>query len=144
MGVAWPVTWPTGGSASAGTNQPAKRNRPNWEIKVELSGKKWYVAVIGKPDGRLGPAASLKEITSRLILRPWAEKDKPFLWWHTTQRYLESLSHVKLVTFPYRYAGNCAYSWRVSTKLKGAVTLSARSDLAGLGATEGPATTWRP
>lgn len=80
--------------------------RSLWEGTVELSGKKWYVAVIGKPDGRLGPAASLKEINSRLILRPWAEKDKPFLWWHATQRYVESLSHVKLVTFPYRYAGN--------------------------------------
>ncbi len=80
--------------------------RSLWEGTVELSGKKWYVAVIGKPDGRLGPATSLKEINSRLILRPWAEKDKPFLWWHATQRYVESLSHVKLVTFPYRYAGN--------------------------------------
>jgi hypothetical protein len=80
--------------------------RSLWEGAVELSGRKWYVAVIGKPDGRLEPAASLKEIDSRLILRPWAEKDKPFLWWHATQRYVESLSHVKLVTFPYRYAGD--------------------------------------
>ena len=34
------------------------------------------------------------------------------------------------------------YSWRVPDQLKGAVTLTARSDLAGLGPTEGPVTTW--
>ena len=41
-----------------------------------------------------------------MVLRPWAERDKPFLWWHATLPYMHELSHVKLVTFPYRYAGN--------------------------------------
>ena len=41
-----------------------------------------------------------------MILRPWAERDKPFLWWHATLPHMHDLSHVKLVTFPYRYAGN--------------------------------------
>jgi hypothetical protein len=80
--------------------------RSLWEGSVELAGKKWYVAVIGKPDGRLGPTESIKEIGSRMILRPWAEKDQPFLWWHSTLPYVHDLAHVKLVTFEYRHAGN--------------------------------------
>jgi hypothetical protein len=80
--------------------------RSLWEGTVELSGKQWYVAVIGKPDGRLGPAASLEDINSRLILRPWAERDKPFLWWHATLPYAQSLDLVKLVTPAHRCAAN--------------------------------------
>ena len=30
--------------------------RSLWDGAVELNGKKWYVAVIDRPDGRLGPA----------------------------------------------------------------------------------------
>lgn len=80
--------------------------RSLWDGAVELNGKKWYVAVIDRPDGRLGPALAAKEISDRMVLRPWAERDKPFLWWHATLAHMHALSHVKLVTFPYRYAGN--------------------------------------
>jgi len=80
--------------------------RSLWDGAVELNGKKWYVAVIDRPDGRLGPALGTNEISDRMLLRPWAERDKPFLWWHATLPYMHDLSHVKLVTFPYRYAGN--------------------------------------
>jgi hypothetical protein len=80
--------------------------RSLWDGAIELNGKKWYVAVIDRPDGRLGPALGGKEISDRMVLRPWAERDKPFLWWHATLPHMHDLSHVKLVTFPYRYAGN--------------------------------------
>jgi len=80
--------------------------RSLWDGAIELNGKKWYVAVIDRPDGRLGPALGPKEISDRMILRPWAERDKPCLWWHATLAHMHDLSHVKLVTFPYRYAGN--------------------------------------
>ena len=58
--------------------------RSLWEGAVELDGKKWYLAVIDWPDGRFGPAASLKEIGDRMVLRPWADRGEPFLWWHAT------------------------------------------------------------
>ena len=80
--------------------------RSVWDGAIELNGKKWYVAVIDRPDGRLGPALSAKEISDRMVIRPWAQRDKPFLWWHATLPHMHDLSHVKLVTFPYRYAGN--------------------------------------
>jgi len=80
--------------------------RSLWDGAVELNGKKWYVAVIDRPDGRLGPAVAAKETSDRMVLRPWAERDKPFLWWHATLPYMHALDHVKLVTFPYRHAGN--------------------------------------
>ena len=80
--------------------------RSLWDGAVELNGTKWYVAVIDRPDGRVGPALAAKEISDRMLLRPWAERDKKFLWWHATLPYMHDLSHVKLVTFPYRYAGN--------------------------------------
>jgi len=80
--------------------------RSLWEGAVELNGKKWYLAVIDRPDGRIGPMAALKEIGDRMILRPWAERGEPFLWWHATLQYVHELSHVKLVDFPFRYAGN--------------------------------------
>jgi hypothetical protein len=80
--------------------------RSVWDGAVELNGKQWYVAVIDRPDGRIGPALAAKEISDRMVLRPWAERDKPFLWWHAALPYMHDLSHVKLVTFPYRYAGN--------------------------------------
>ena len=65
-----------------------------------------HCALSNRPDGRLGPALGATEISDRMVLRPWAERDKPFLWWHATLPYIHELSHVKLVTFPYRYAGN--------------------------------------
>jgi hypothetical protein len=80
--------------------------RSLWDGAVELNGKKWYVAVIDRPDGRLGPALGAKEISDRMLLRPWEQRDKPSLWWHATLQHMHDLSHVKLVTFPYRYAGN--------------------------------------
>jgi hypothetical protein len=80
--------------------------RSLWEGAVELNGKKWYLAVIDWPDGRFGPTASLKEIGDRMILRPWADRGEPFLWWHATLQHVHALSHVKLVDFPFRYAGN--------------------------------------
>jgi len=80
--------------------------RSLWDGTVELNGKKWYVAVIDRPDGRLGPALAANEISDRMVLRPWAQRDNPFLWWHATLAHIHDLSHVKLVTFPYRYAGN--------------------------------------
>jgi hypothetical protein len=80
--------------------------RSLWDGAVELNGKKWYVAVIDRPDGRLGPALGANEISDRMVLRPWAERDKPFLWWHATLTNIHELSHVRLVTFPYRHAGN--------------------------------------
>ena len=80
--------------------------RSLWDGAVELNGKKWYVAVIDRPDGRLGPALGAKEISDRMLLRPWEQRDKAFLWWHATLPHMHDLSHVKLVTFPYRYAGN--------------------------------------
>jgi hypothetical protein len=80
--------------------------RSLWDGAVELNGKKWYVAIIDRPDGRLGPALGAKEISDRMLLRPWAQRDQPFLWWHASLKHMHDLSHVKLVTFPYRYAGN--------------------------------------
>jgi hypothetical protein len=80
--------------------------RSLWDGALELNGKKWYVAVIDRPDGRLGPALAANEISDRMLLRPWAQRDKPCLWWHATLPHIHDLSHVKLVTFPYRYAGN--------------------------------------
>jgi hypothetical protein len=41
-----------------------------------------------------------------MLLRPWEQREKAFLWWHATLPHMHDLSHVKLVTFPYRYAGN--------------------------------------
>src|ERR1035437_4942510 len=80
--------------------------RSIWDGAVELNGKQWYVAGITRPDDRIGPALGAKEISDRMVLRPGAEGEKPFLWWHATLPYMHNLSHVKLVTFPYRYAGN--------------------------------------
>jgi 2-amino-4-hydroxy-6-hydroxymethyldihydropteridine diphosphokinase len=80
--------------------------RSLWEGAVELGGKKWYLAVIDWPDGRIGPTVSMKKIGSRMILRPWADRDQPFLWWHASLPHVHDLSHVKLVDFPFRYAGN--------------------------------------
>jgi hypothetical protein len=80
--------------------------RSQWDGRVELNGKPWYVAVIGKPDGKLSPAKSLKEIGSRMVLRPWDERNQSNLWWHATLAEVHGFSHIKLVTFPYRYAGN--------------------------------------
>jgi 2-amino-4-hydroxy-6-hydroxymethyldihydropteridine diphosphokinase len=80
--------------------------RSLWEGAVELGGKKWYLAVIDRPDGRIGPTVSMKKIGNRMILRPWADRDQPFLWWHASLRHVHDLSHVKLVDFPFRYAGN--------------------------------------
>jgi hypothetical protein len=80
--------------------------RSLWEGGVELDGKKWYLAVIDGLDGRIGPATSLNKISSRMILRPWEQRQEPFLWWHATLEKIHSLAHVKLVTFPYRWAGN--------------------------------------
>lgn len=80
--------------------------RSLWDGAIELNGKKWYVAVIDRPDGRLGPTLGAKEISDRMLLRPWEQRDKPSLWWHATLPHMHDLSHVKLVTFPYRYAGN--------------------------------------
>jgi hypothetical protein len=80
--------------------------RSLWDGAIELNGKKWYVAIIDRPDGRIGPALGAKEISDRMVLRPWAERDRPFLWWHASLAHMHDLSHVKLVTFPYRYAGN--------------------------------------
>ncbi len=95
-----------GQGGSGGTVRVFLYVRSLWDGAVELNGKKWYVAVIDKPDGRIGPALADKEISDRMVLRPWAERDKPFLWWHAALPYMHDLSHVKLVTFPYRYAGN--------------------------------------
>lgn len=80
--------------------------RSLWEGAVELGGKQWYLAVVERPDGRIGPTASMKKIGNRMILRPWADRDQPFLWWHASLRHVHDLSHVKLVDFPFRYAGN--------------------------------------
>lgn len=80
--------------------------RSLWDGPVELNGKKWYLAVIDNPDGRIGPAASLRAVSDRMVLRPWQEPNTPFLWWHATLAHVHALSHVKLVNFPYRWAGN--------------------------------------
>ncbi len=80
--------------------------RSLWDGAIELGGKRWYVAVIDRPDGRVGQAGSFKEIGDRMILRPWEERSRPFLWWHAALEDMHGFSHVKLVTFPYRYAGN--------------------------------------
>ena len=80
--------------------------RSLWEGAVELSGKKWYLAVIDWPDGQIRPPASQKEIGDRMILRPWAERDQRFLWWHASLEYVHELDHVKLVNYPFRLAGN--------------------------------------
>jgi 2-amino-4-hydroxy-6-hydroxymethyldihydropteridine diphosphokinase len=80
--------------------------RSLWEGAVELGGKKWYLAVIDWPDGRIGATVPMKKIGDRMILRPWADHDQPFLWWHATLQHVHDLSHVKLVDFPFRYAGN--------------------------------------
>jgi hypothetical protein len=80
--------------------------RSLWEGALELNGKKWYVAVIERADGRVGPAVSPTEISDRMVLRPWAEREQSCLWWHATLPLVHALDHVKLVTFPYRYAGN--------------------------------------
>jgi hypothetical protein len=95
-----------GQGGSGGTVRVFLYVRSLWDGAVELNGKKWYVAVIDRPDGRIGPALGAKEISDRMVLRPWAERDKPFLWWHADLSHMHDLSHVKLVTFPYRYAGN--------------------------------------
>ena len=80
--------------------------RSLWDSAVELNGKKWYLAVIDRPDGRIGPTADPKEIGDRMILRPWSEREEPSLWWHAKLPYVHDLSHVKLVDFPLRYAGS--------------------------------------
>jgi hypothetical protein len=80
--------------------------RSLWEGGVELNGQKWYLAVINGLDGRIGPAASLRQVSDRMVLRPWERRHEPFLWWHATLEKMHSLDHVKLVTFPYRWAGN--------------------------------------
>jgi hypothetical protein len=80
--------------------------RSLWDGAVELNGAKWYVAVVARPEGRLAPPGSFKEIGERMILRPWAEREPPNLWWHATLGHVHDLSHVKLVNFPFRYAGN--------------------------------------
>ncbi len=80
--------------------------RSLWEGGVELDGKKWYLAVMDGLDGRIGPARSLSQVSARMVLRPWEERQEPFLWWHATLEKVHSLSHVKLVTFPYRNAGD--------------------------------------
>ena len=48
--------------------------RSLWEGAVELGGKQWYLAVIDRPDGRIGPTASMNKIGNRMILRPWADR----------------------------------------------------------------------
>jgi hypothetical protein len=80
--------------------------RSLWEGSVVLDGKKWYVALIDKPDGRLDPTESMGEIGDRMVLRHWDQRDQPSIWWHASLPRMHDLSHVKLVTFPYRYAGN--------------------------------------
>jgi hypothetical protein len=80
--------------------------RSLWDGAIELNGKKWYVAIIDRPDGRIGPALGIKEFSDRMVLRSWEQRDKPCLWWHASLAHMHDLSHVKLVTFPYRYAGN--------------------------------------
>ena len=80
--------------------------RSLWEGGVELNGKKWYLAVIDGLNGRIGPATSLRQVSDRMILRPWEQRNEPFLWWHATLEKIHSLAHVKMVTFPYRWAGN--------------------------------------
>jgi hypothetical protein len=80
--------------------------RSLWEGGVELDGKKWYLAVVNGLDGRIGPAASLRQVASRMVLRPWKQRSEPFLWWHATLEKVHSLAHVKLATFPYRWAGD--------------------------------------
>ena len=80
--------------------------RSLWEGAVELNGKKWYLAVIDRPDGRISPTTNLKEIGDRMILRSWEDRSQPSLWWHASLPYVHDLSHVKLVDFPFRYAGN--------------------------------------
>jgi len=80
--------------------------RSLWDGQVELDGKKWYLAVIDGLNGRIGPAASLTNVSDRMVLRPWEQRQEPFLWWHASLEKIHSLAHVKLVTFPYRYAGD--------------------------------------
>ena len=80
--------------------------RSLWEGGVELNGQKWYLAVIDGLNGRIGPAASLTNVSARMVLRPWEQRQEPSLWWHASLAKIHSLSHVKLVTFPYRYAGD--------------------------------------
>jgi hypothetical protein len=80
--------------------------RSLWDGAVELNGKKWYLAVIDNPDGRIGPASSDRSVSDRMILRPWEDRDKPCLWWHASLERVHALDHVKLVNFPYRWAGN--------------------------------------
>lgn len=80
--------------------------RSLWEGAIELNGKKWYVAVVDRPDGRIGPTRAPKETGDRMLLRSWEEREQVELWWHATLERIHGFSHVKLVTFPYRYAGN--------------------------------------
>jgi hypothetical protein len=80
--------------------------RSLWDGAVELNGQKWYLAVMDGLDGRIGPATSLNQVSARMVLRPWEQRHEPFLWWHATLEKMHSLAHVKLVTFPYRWAGN--------------------------------------
>jgi hypothetical protein len=80
--------------------------RSLWDGAVELNGQKWYLAVVDGLNGRLGPATSLNKVSARMVLRPWERRQEPFLWWHATLEKMHSRAHVKLVTFPYRYAGN--------------------------------------
>jgi hypothetical protein len=69
-----------------------------------MTGGLW--AVIDSLDGRIGPPASLHQESDRMVLRPWERRQEPSLWWHATLEKMHSLAHVKLVTFPYRWAGN--------------------------------------
>lgn len=80
--------------------------RSLWEGGVELNGQKWYLAVIDGLNGRIGPAASLTNVSDRMVLRPWEQRQEPFLWWHASLAKIHSRAHVKLVTMPYRYAGD--------------------------------------
>lgn len=80
--------------------------RSLWEGDVELNGQKWYLAVVHGLNGRLGSAATLRQVSDRMVLRPWDRRQEPDLWWHATLEKIHSLDHVKMVTFPYRWAGN--------------------------------------
>jgi len=53
--------------------------RSLWEGSVELGGRRYYLAVIDRPDGRIGPPESAREIADRMLLRPRAEREAPTL-----------------------------------------------------------------
>lgn len=80
--------------------------RSLWDGSVELRGKKWYIAVIDRPDGKIGRALSEHVIADRMIMRPWADRDKASIWWHATLKEIHGFSHIKLVPTCYRWAGN--------------------------------------